>query len=258
MGKPGKPKFHLSASFLPEPCHEQGGEQLATPTLPEGHRPGSEVKFSQPPRSNLRPSHRNGALPLEPPPLPAAFHLLQTLRTSCQSFSHPLTARGLDITTQAVSLMWSGDPSQSQSQPLVYSPREMAPKREKAVWCLGEAPPPCPLVSSFLSAFPAGTMLLLAILLPLVCLLLFTTTLACAWTRHPSLCRKLGRKETLLPVPSPRWQWRGGIFKDKPWCTRLSRELDTILSPSPHCEPRDEGKTIVSSSGTLGLAAHSG
>ncbi|CAO2606645.1 Tumor necrosis factor receptor superfamily member 3 [Lemmus lemmus] len=37
-----------------------------------------------------------------------------------------------------------------------------------------------------------GTMLLLAVLLPLVCLLLFSTTLACTWMRHPSLCRKLG------------------------------------------------------------------
>lgn len=38
----------------------------------------------------------------------------------------------------------------------------------------------------------AGTMLLLAILLSLVFFLLFTTVLACAWMRHPSLCRKLG------------------------------------------------------------------
>uniref|UniRef100_A0A8C6RWQ2 Lymphotoxin B receptor n=1 Tax=Nannospalax galili TaxID=1026970 RepID=A0A8C6RWQ2_NANGA len=37
-----------------------------------------------------------------------------------------------------------------------------------------------------------GTMLLMAILLPLVVFLLFTTILACAWMRHPSLCRKLG------------------------------------------------------------------
>lgn len=35
-------------------------------------------------------------------------------------------------------------------------------------------------------------MLLLAILLSLVFFLLFTTVLACAWMRHPSLCRKLG------------------------------------------------------------------
>lgn len=35
-------------------------------------------------------------------------------------------------------------------------------------------------------------MLLLAALLPLVIFLLFTTVLACAWMRHPSLCRKLG------------------------------------------------------------------
>ncbi|XP_021020982.1 tumor necrosis factor receptor superfamily member 3 [Mus caroli] len=37
-----------------------------------------------------------------------------------------------------------------------------------------------------------GAMLLLAILLSLVLFLLFTTVLACAWMRHPSLCRKLG------------------------------------------------------------------
>lgn len=56
-----------------------------------------------------------------------------------------------------------------------------------------------------------GTMLLLAILLPLVCLLLFTTTLACTWTRHPSLCRKLGtllkrhpEGEESPPCPTPR------------------------------------------------------
>ncbi|XP_004448623.2 tumor necrosis factor receptor superfamily member 3 [Dasypus novemcinctus] len=37
-----------------------------------------------------------------------------------------------------------------------------------------------------------GTMLVLAILLPLLSLLLLTTVLACAWKSHPSLCRKLG------------------------------------------------------------------
>nr|XP_023404486.1 tumor necrosis factor receptor superfamily member 3 [Loxodonta africana] len=39
---------------------------------------------------------------------------------------------------------------------------------------------------------PAGTMLVLAVLLPLVSLLLLTTILACTWKSHPSLCRKLG------------------------------------------------------------------
>ncbi|XP_010609912.1 tumor necrosis factor receptor superfamily member 3 isoform X1 [Fukomys damarensis] len=39
---------------------------------------------------------------------------------------------------------------------------------------------------------PAGTMLVLAILLPLVSLLLLTTVIACTWKSHPSLCRKLG------------------------------------------------------------------
>ncbi|CAO2606643.1 Tumor necrosis factor receptor superfamily member 3 [Lemmus lemmus] len=50
----------------------------------------------------------------------------------------------------------------------------------------------CRTQSEPVSASLAGTMLLLAVLLPLVCLLLFSTTLACTWMRHPSLCRKLG------------------------------------------------------------------
>lgn len=37
-----------------------------------------------------------------------------------------------------------------------------------------------------------GTMLVLAILLPLVSLLFLSTILACTWKSHPSLCRKLG------------------------------------------------------------------
>ncbi|XP_021103804.1 tumor necrosis factor receptor superfamily member 3 isoform X1 [Heterocephalus glaber] len=37
-----------------------------------------------------------------------------------------------------------------------------------------------------------GTMLVLAILLPLLSLLLLTTVAACTWKSHPSLCRKLG------------------------------------------------------------------
>ncbi|XP_024904529.1 tumor necrosis factor receptor superfamily member 3 isoform X2 [Pteropus alecto] len=37
-----------------------------------------------------------------------------------------------------------------------------------------------------------GTMLVLAIMLPLVSLLLLSTILACTWKSHPSLCRKLG------------------------------------------------------------------
>lgn len=36
---------------------------------------------------------------------------------------------------------------------------------------------------------------MLAVLLPLVSLLLLTTVFACTWKSHPSLCRKLGRKE---------------------------------------------------------------
>lgn len=44
-------------------------------------------------------------------------------------------------------------------------------------------------------------MLLLVILLSLVFFLLFTTVLACAWMRHPSLCRKLGKKEPPPPHP---------------------------------------------------------
>lgn len=39
-----------------------------------------------------------------------------------------------------------------------------------------------------------GTMLVLAIMLPLVSLLLLCTVLACTWKSHPSLCRKLGKK----------------------------------------------------------------
>lgn len=56
-----------------------------------------------------------------------------------------------------------------------------------------------------------GAMLLLAILLSLVLFLLFTTVLACAWMRHPSLCRKLGtllkrhpEGEESPPCPAPR------------------------------------------------------
>ncbi|KAM6216240.1 tumor necrosis factor receptor superfamily member 3 [Rhynchocyon petersi] len=37
-----------------------------------------------------------------------------------------------------------------------------------------------------------GTLLMLAVLLPITSLLLLTTILACTWKRHPSLCRKLG------------------------------------------------------------------
>ena len=46
-------------------------------------------------------------------------------------------------------------------------------------------------------------MLLLAILLSLVLFLLITTVLACAWMRHPSLCRKLGKKEPPSPPSNP-------------------------------------------------------
>uniref|UniRef100_A0A8D1HTN3 Lymphotoxin beta receptor n=1 Tax=Sus scrofa TaxID=9823 RepID=A0A8D1HTN3_PIG len=40
-----------------------------------------------------------------------------------------------------------------------------------------------------------GMMLVLAILLPLIFFLLIAIILACTWKSHPSLCRKLGRKE---------------------------------------------------------------
>ncbi|XP_077808998.1 tumor necrosis factor receptor superfamily member 3 isoform X10 [Macaca mulatta] len=40
----------------------------------------------------------------------------------------------------------------------------------------------------------SGTMLMLAILLPLAFFLLLATIFACIWKSHPSLCRKLGRK----------------------------------------------------------------
>lgn len=62
MGKPGKPKSSLCASFLPEPRHEQGSGQLGTLTLPESHRLSSEVRFSQA-QSQVR--YRTGALPLD-------------------------------------------------------------------------------------------------------------------------------------------------------------------------------------------------
>uniref|UniRef100_A0A2K5K9B7 TNFR-Cys domain-containing protein n=1 Tax=Colobus angolensis palliatus TaxID=336983 RepID=A0A2K5K9B7_COLAP len=40
----------------------------------------------------------------------------------------------------------------------------------------------------------SGTMLMLALLLPLAFFLLLATIFACIWKSHPSLCRKLGRK----------------------------------------------------------------
>lgn len=86
----------------------------------------------------------------------------------------------------------------------------------------GRSSSPCPLVTSLLSALLAGTMLLLAILLSLVFFLLFTTVLACAWMRHPSLCRKLGKKESPPPVPACRWWLTGGRFKGEPSLKRLS------------------------------------
>ena len=46
-----------------------------------------------------------------------------------------------------------------------------------------------------LSAVLTGMMLVLAILLPLIFFLLIAIILACTWKSHPSLCRKLGRKE---------------------------------------------------------------
>ncbi|XP_030660599.1 tumor necrosis factor receptor superfamily member 3 isoform X7 [Nomascus leucogenys] len=46
-------------------------------------------------------------------------------------------------------------------------------------------------VITHLSAVLAGTMLMLAILLPLAFFLLLATVFACIWKSHPSLCRKL-------------------------------------------------------------------
>ncbi|XP_017738775.1 PREDICTED: tumor necrosis factor receptor superfamily member 3 [Rhinopithecus bieti] len=46
--------------------------------------------------------------------------------------------------------------------------------------------------SPLLFAVLAGTMLMLAILLPLAFFLLLATIFACIWKSHPSLCRKLG------------------------------------------------------------------
>lgn len=95
-------------------------------------------------------------------------------------------------------------------------------------------------------------MLLLVILLSMVFFLLFTTVLACAWMRHPSLCRKLGKKEP--PHPLPTWRW--WLFKGKPSHTRLSGYwtpfslLVLILTLGI--------KIISSCAGTLGLAAAHG
>ncbi|XP_023559533.1 tumor necrosis factor receptor superfamily member 3 isoform X2 [Octodon degus] len=71
--------------------------------------------------------------------------------------------------------------------------------------CRSPPEPPLP-------EMPAGTMLVLAILLPLVSLLLLSTVAACTWKSHPSLCRKLGsllkrhpeREESpSCPLPRP-------------------------------------------------------
>lgn len=97
-------------------------------------------------------------------------------------------------------------------------------------------------------------MLLLAILLSLVFFLLFTTVLACAWIRHPSLCRKLGKKEPPRPIPTWRWWLTGGMFKGRPSHTRLSGYWApfSLLALILTLEIR---LTTSSFAGTLGLAA---
>lgn len=152
-----------------------------------------------------------------------------------------LTASVLDITTQ-------GSPSCGQetlpevSLSPLSQPKVKGSKEGKGCLMSGRStphphplpPPPRPLVASLLSAFLAGTMLLLAVLLPLVCLLLFSTTLACTWMRHPSLCRKLGRKET-------RGGGSGGEG-DIQGQTLVHKALRCwILSLASHAEARDEG-----------------
>lgn len=81
-----------------------------------------------------------------------------------------------------------------------------------------------------MSAVLAGTMLLLAILLPLVFFLLFTTILACTWKRLPSsLCRKLGREE---PLSQPHMEVvvvEGGSIHGQTLAHKILRLLDTIL-----------------------------
>ncbi|KAK2101495.1 hypothetical protein P7K49_019161 [Saguinus oedipus] len=81
------------------------------------------------------------------------------------------------------------------------------------------------LSSPLLSAFLAGTMLMLAILLPLAFFVLLAVVFACIWKSHPSLCRKLGRKG-LDAVDGWRWEPEGGIF-NFPGAT-----LHTLKTPS--------------------------
>ncbi|XP_021492617.1 tumor necrosis factor receptor superfamily member 3 [Meriones unguiculatus] len=84
-----------------------------------------------------------------------------------------------------------------------------------------------------------GTMLLLAVLLPLVFFLLFTTILACTWKRLPSsLCRKLGtllkkhpEGEESTPCPPPR---ANPHFPDPDLAEPL---LSGDLSPAPGGPP---------------------
>ncbi|KAM9672625.1 tumor necrosis factor receptor superfamily member 3 isoform 1-T1 [Trichechus inunguis] len=105
-----------------------------------------------------------------------------------------------------------------------------------------------------------GTMLVLAVLLPLVSLLLLTTVLACTWKSHPSLCRKLGRKQPVAgrgqAGPSvPIWMgWEKGGNSQLPWC-QLFCPSHTLKTPSacpqhrhyhhlhaaPHSGARDKG-----------------
>lgn len=157
------------------------------------------------------------------------------MKTSCQGVPHPLAARGLDITTQG-SLSCGQETLPKASLSPLPTAQGKWPQRGGRLICGRGCSPSFGVVRpSLLSASLAGTMLLLAILLPLVCLLLFTTTLACTWTRHPSLCRKLGRKDTTsyrhMEVAVEGRDRQGQTLVHK-----TVRVLGTTFSPSPGSE----------------------
>lgn len=144
------------------PCYEQGGEQFATPTLPECRRPGSElnqvltgterqsqaqwplckIARSRTWGSPLRPKYHLPS-PATPHPTPA-FHQFPALKASFPLTAHPLTSRDLDTNTQDRVSRVVKRSFPRPAQPFVPSPRDRAPKEG----LLRGAPPPCPLVPS--------------------------------------------------------------------------------------------------------------
>lgn len=82
-----------------------------------------------------------------------------------------------------------------------------------------------------------GTVLVLAILLPLVSFLLLTI-LACTWKSLPSLCRKLGSLLKRHPEgeESPSCPLQGSTHTSLTWWSRFCPSLETCLRPLP--EPR--------------------